>query len=44
MCILIDVTAKKADRYWNRILTLIVFRALFFGVFDIGEMLFVHQP
>jgi len=26
------------------VLTLVVFLALFFGVFDVGEMLFVHQP
>ena len=25
------------------VLTLVVFLALFFGVFDVGEMLFVHQ-
>src|SRR5690242_2615951 len=34
---------QKGGSMLESVLTLIVFSALFFGVFDVGEMLFVHQ-
>ena len=34
---------QKGSSLLESVLTLIVFLALFFGVFDVGEMLFVHQ-
>ena len=34
---------QKGSSLLESALTLIVFSALFFGVFDVGEMLFVHQ-
>ena len=34
---------QKGGSMLESVLTLVVFLALFFGVFDVGEMLFVHQ-
>ena len=34
---------QKGGTMLESVLTLVVFLALFFGVFDVGEMLFVHQ-
>jgi len=34
---------QKGSSMLESVLTLVVFLTLFFGVFDVGEMLFVHQ-
>ena len=33
---------QKGSSLLESVLTLVVFLTLFFGVFDVGEMLFVH--